>query len=100
VVLAKWLATKPKVFILDGPTIGIDIASKSNIHEIIRSLAEQGIAIIVISDEIPEILHSCNRVLVMREGRLQKEVPDASAVEEAEMLALVSGKLSTGAART
>jgi len=100
VVLAKWLATKPKVFILDGPTIGIDIASKSNIHEIIRSLAEQGIAIVVISDEIPEILHSCNRVLVMREGRLEKEVPDVAAVGEAEMLSFVSGKLSNGVAGT
>ena len=100
VVLAKWLATKPKVFILDGPTIGIDIASKSNIHEIIRTLAEQGIAIIVISDEIPEILHSCNRVLVMREGRLEKEVPDAAAISEAEMLSFVSGKLANGMART
>jgi simple sugar transport system ATP-binding protein len=99
VVLAKWLATEPKVFILDGPTIGIDIASKSNIHEIIRSLAEKGIAIIVISDEIPEILHSCNRVLVMREGRLEKEVPDVAAVGEAELLSFVSGKLSNGMAR-
>jgi simple sugar transport system ATP-binding protein len=88
------------VFILDGPTIGIDIASKSNIHEIIRSLAEKGIAVVVISDEIPEILHSCNRVLVMREGRLQKEVPDAAAVGEAEMLSFVSGKLVNGAARS
>jgi simple sugar transport system ATP-binding protein len=100
VVLAKWLATAPKVFILDGPTIGVDIASKSNIHEIIRSLAAKGIAIIVISDEIPEILHSCNRVLVMRDGRIVREVPDAAAVGEGELLALVSGKTENGAART
>ena len=97
VVLAKWLATDPKVFILDGPTIGIDIASKSNIHEIIRSLAERGIAIVIISDEIPEILHNCSRVLVMREGRLVREVPDATAVGEADLLALVSGKNGNGA---
>ena len=100
VVLAKWLATDPKVFILDGPTIGIDIASKSNIHEIIRTLAERGIAIIVISDEIPEILHSCNRVLVMREGRLEKEITDTAGVGEAELLSLVSGKLANGVAWT
>ena len=99
VVLAKWLATDPKVFILDGPTIGVDIASKSNIHEIIRSLADRGIAIIVISDEIPEILHSCNRVLVMREGFLQKEIENTAQVGEAELLALVSGKLAVGEAR-
>ncbi len=99
VVLAKWLATKPKVFILDGPTIGIDIASKSTIHEIVRSLADQGIAIVVISDEIPEILHSCNRILVMREGRVEREIADAATVREAELLASVSGKLGNGEAR-
>ena len=100
VVLAKWLATKPKVFILDGPTIGIDIASKSTIHEIIRSLAGRGIAIVVISDEIPEILHNCNRVLVMRGGSLEKEIEDAAAVQEAEMLSLVGGRLSNGAGQS
>jgi simple sugar transport system ATP-binding protein len=100
VVLAKWLATKPKVFILDGPTIGIDIASKSNIHEIIRTLAEQGIAIIVISDEIPEIMHNCNRVLVMREGKLEKEVPETATIGEAELLSFVSGKHANGVAQT
>ncbi len=98
VVLAKWLATDPKVFILNGPTIGIDIASKRNIHQIIRSLAERGIAIILISDEIPEILHNCNRVLVMREGRLVREVSDAAAVSEAELLTAIGGKLNSGAA--
>jgi simple sugar transport system ATP-binding protein len=96
VVLAKWLATDPKVFILDGPTIGIDIASKRNIHEIIRSLAEKGIAIMLISDEIPEILHTCNRVLVMREGKLEREFPDASAIGEAELLAAVGGRRANG----
>ena len=98
VVLAKWLATDPKVFILDGPTIGIDIASKRNIHEIIRALAVRGIAIIMISDEIPEILHSCNRVLVLREGRLEREIDDISAVGEAELLTAVGGKAGNGAA--
>jgi simple sugar transport system ATP-binding protein len=98
VVLAKWLATDPKIFILDGPTIGIDIASKRNIHEIIRALAERGIAILMISDEIPEILHNCNRVLVMRDGRLEREIQDVGQVSEAELLAAVGGKLSNGAA--
>lgn len=94
VVLAKWLATDPKVFILDGPTIGIDIASKSNIHQIIRALAERGIAIILISDEIPEVLHNCNRLLVMREGRLVREVADATSVGEEELLTAIGGKLT------
>ncbi len=98
VVLAKWLATDPKVFILDGPTIGIDIASKRNIHEIIRTLAERGIAIILISDEIPEILHNCSRALLMRDGRLEREIRDLSTVSEAELLNAVGGKLGNGAA--
>jgi simple sugar transport system ATP-binding protein len=98
VVLAKWLATDPKVFLLDGPTIGIDIASKRNIHQIIRGLAERGMAIIMISDEIPEILHNCSRLLVMREGRLVREVADADAVSEAELLAAIGGKLNAGTA--
>jgi len=98
VVLAKWLATDPKVFILDGPTIGIDIASKQNIHQIIRALAERGIAIIMISDEVPEILHNCSRVLVMREGRLEREIQDVAAVSEAQLLGAVGSKPGDGAA--
>ena len=56
VVLAKWLATNLKLFILDGPTIGIDIASKKNIHEIIREFARAGLGVVMITDEIPEAL--------------------------------------------
>lgn len=97
VVIAKWLATNPAVFILDGPTIGIDIGSKHNIHEIIRGLARDGMSIIMISDEIPEILDNCNRVLVMAGGRIVKEIPDAS-VSEAEVFDLIGRKNSTAGA--
>jgi len=82
VVLAKWLATNLKLFILDGPTIGIDIASKSNIHDIIRSFAREGVGIILISDEIPEVLQHCNRVLVMREGKMVAEIEDIQNATE------------------
>lgn len=92
VVLAKWLATNPKLFILDGPTIGIDIASKRNIHEVIRDLAKSGMAIVMISDEIPEILHNCNRILVMRKGRIERVIENASDVTEEGLFNLVSGK--------
>ena len=68
VVLAKWLATNPKIFILDGPTIGVDIASKSNIHRIIRDFAQEGMGVIIISDEVPEVIQNCNRIMVMRRG--------------------------------
>jgi simple sugar transport system ATP-binding protein len=82
VVLAKWLATRPKLLILDGPTVGIDVAAKSAIHEIIRRLAGQGIAIIMISDEIPEVFQNCNRALVMRKGRLIAEFDTARTTQE------------------
>jgi simple sugar transport system ATP-binding protein len=85
VVLAKWLATEPRIFILDGPTVGIDIGSKHNIHGIIRDLAQKGMAIILISDEVPEILANCNRVLVMAGGRISGRIDDASSCTEAEV---------------
>jgi simple sugar transport system ATP-binding protein len=73
IVLAKWISTNPKILILDGPTIGIDVAAKFAIHEIIRDLAKKGISIILISEEVPEVYNNCNRVLVMRKGRIVEE---------------------------
>lgn len=70
VVLAKWLARKPRVLILDSPTVGVDISAKDGIYEIVKRLAAEGVAILMISDEIPEVLYHCHRVLVMREGQL------------------------------
>jgi len=96
VVLAKWLATKPKLFILDGPTVGIDIGSKSNIHEIIRDLAVNGMAIIMISDEIPEILQNCNRVLVIRNGCIEQEIEDISATSEDSLFEIMAAKSTEG----
>jgi len=68
VVIGKWLATEPTLLILDGPTVGIDVASKSNIHEIVHDLARKGMAIIIISDEIPEVYKNSNRIIVMYDG--------------------------------
>lgn len=70
VVLAKWIATRPKLLILDNPTVGIDVAAKSSIHAVIKRLAEDGMSILMISDEIAEVLYSCNRVLIMNRGRI------------------------------
>ena len=66
----------PKCLILDGPTIGIDVAAKFAIHEIIRDLAKQGVAIILISEEVGEVFHNCNRIIVMRKGRICAGVRD------------------------
>lgn len=90
VVLAKWLATLPKVFILDGPTIGIDIGSKHTIHNIIRKLAEEGMGIIMISDEIQEILDNCNRVILMSKGRIVKEIEDSRTTNADELYEIVT----------
>ncbi len=82
VVLAKWLATKPKVLILNGPTVGVDIGSKKDIHDILRRLSDDGMAIVIISDDIPEVLNNCNRVLIMRRGRIVGEFGGKSLTED------------------
>ncbi|MBH0239497.1 sugar ABC transporter ATP-binding protein [Methylobrevis albus] len=74
VVIAKWLATKPRVIILDEPTKGIDIGSKAAVHEFMAELAAEGLAVIMVSSEIPEVLGMSDRVIVMREGRIIDEV--------------------------
>lgn len=74
VVLAKWLATDLDILILNGPTVGVDIGSKHDIHEILHDLANNGLAIIIISDDLPEVLMNCNRVLIMCDGKITGEV--------------------------
>jgi hypothetical protein len=89
VVLAKWLATKPSVLILNGPTVGVDIGSKFTIHSILRELAAQGMAIIIISDDIAEVLTNCSTIAIMRAGHLSEPIsPDT--LTEAELTRLLS----------
>ncbi len=76
VVIAKWLATQPKVIILDEPTKGVDIGSKAAVHEFMAELAAEGLAVIMVSSEIPEVLGMSDRVIVMREGRIVAELAD------------------------
>ncbi|SLN41712.1 Ribose import ATP-binding protein RbsA [Roseivivax jejudonensis] len=73
VVIAKWLATRPRVIILDEPTKGIDVGSKAAVHEFMAELAAEGLSVIMVSSEIPEILGMSDRVIVMREGRIAAE---------------------------
>ena len=70
VVIAKWLAARPKVIILDEPTKGIDVGSKAAVHDFIGELAEEGLAVILVSSELPEIMGLADRVVVMQEGRI------------------------------
>lgn len=72
-VLAKWLAGSPKILILNGPTVGVDVGSKAEIHELIRNLAKEGMGILLISDDIPELMQTCHRILLMRHGKIASE---------------------------
>lgn len=87
VVLAKWLGTKPQVLILDEPTRGIDVGTKAAVHRLMSSLAAEGMAILMISSELPEILGMSDRILVMRSGRLTGEFSRAEANQEKLMAA-------------
>jgi simple sugar transport system ATP-binding protein len=74
VVVAKWLASNPRMMILNGPTMGVDIGSKDELHELIKRLAGEGMGLLVISDDIPELLQICNRILLMRNGTVVQEI--------------------------
>ncbi|MEI8332231.1 MAG: sugar ABC transporter ATP-binding protein [Chloroflexota bacterium] len=87
VVLAKWLASGPKVLILDEPTRGIDIGAKVEVHRIISELAASGLGIILISSDLPEVLAMSDRILVLHEGRMTAEIPRALATQERVMFA-------------
>jgi simple sugar transport system ATP-binding protein len=72
-VLAKWLVSDPSILILNSPTVGVDVGSKAAIHELIRNLASEGMGILLISDDIPELMQTCNRFILMRRGRISNE---------------------------
>lgn len=84
VVLAKWLAINPKILILNGPTVGVDIGAKTDIIEMIKSLAREGMSIILVSDDVSEIMMCCNRIMIMRSGRITEEVM-AENINETEL---------------
>jgi rhamnose transport system ATP-binding protein len=91
VVLAKWLETAPRILILDEPTRGIDVGTKAAVHALMSELASQGMAILMISSELPEVLGMSDRILVMREGRMTAEISRAEATQEKVMLAATTG---------
>ncbi|MFF5468370.1 sugar ABC transporter ATP-binding protein [Streptomyces achromogenes] len=91
VVLAKWLATAPQVLVVDEPTRGIDVGTKAEVHRILGELAADGMAVLMISSDLPEILGMADRVLVMYEGRITADLPRAAATEET-VLAAATGR--------
>jgi rhamnose transport system ATP-binding protein len=92
VVLARWLGREPTVLIVDEPTRGIDIATKAEVHALLGELAASGVAVLVISSELPEVLRLGDRILVLREGRLAAEFDRADATEE-NLMAAATGQL-------
>ena len=89
VVLARWLATRPRIVLMDEPTRGIDVGAKHGIYELMRTLAADGVSVLMVSSELPEVIGMSDRILVMRDGRLAGELP-AGATEE-QVLALATG---------
>jgi len=97
VVLARWLALKPRILIVDEPTRGIDVGSKVEVHNLLIDMAKSGIAVIVISSELPEILAVSDRIVTLREGRVTGEIARAEATQEI-LMAMMTGQSSAGAA--
>ena len=95
VVLAKWLLTNPRVLFLDEPTRGIDVGAKQEIYAQINALAKSGLAIVLVSSELPEVLGLSDRVLVLHEGRVTGEFTRASATPE-KVMACATGHEQRG----
>jgi ribose transport system ATP-binding protein len=90
VVIAKWVARRPRILIVDEPTRGIDIGAKAEVHALLNELARDGISIIVVSSDLPEILAISDRVVVLKAGRVGGELARADATQERVMLAATS----------
>lgn len=97
VMLAKWLETRPRILIFDEPTRGIDVGAKMEVNNIIRALAAEGVAVLVISSDLPEVMALADRVLVMREGR-QAGIMDISEATQEKVIGLAAGHDLRGAA--
>lgn len=91
-LIGKWLSTKPKVIIMDEPTKGIDVGAKAEIHNLLRELANEGVGVIVVSSELPEIIGISDRVIVLYEGQLAGEIDDSEKMTEENIMTLASGE--------
>ncbi len=98
VVLGKWLATAPRILIMDEPTRGIDVGAKAEIHQLMRKLAADGMAILMISSELPEVLGMSDRVLVMNSGRIAASFEKEDATPEAVGTAMTASQPREAAA--
>jgi rhamnose transport system ATP-binding protein len=99
VALGRWLVTRPKLLILDEPTQGVDVGAKSEIHRMIRRLADEGLAVLLISSDLPEILGMSDRIAVMRRGTVVAEFPARSRAHDVLAAALGLPQTGPGATR-
>ena len=90
VMVARWLATKPKVLMLHGPTAGVDVGSKDALYKLVQQLAESGMGVIIISDDLPELLMNTDRILVLKKGRITNEFATLGLEKEVLTNALLS----------
>lgn len=90
-VIAKWLNTEPDILVLNGPTVGVDVGSKSDIHNILHELVKQGVGIIMISDDLPELIQNCNKIMIMKNGKVSG-IFESNNLNETELTYLLSGK--------
>ena len=89
-LIGRWLAIHPRVLILHGPTVGVDVGSKDIIYRIIQRLAEDGLAVVLVSDDLPELLQNCDRILMMRKGQIANTFDAEGLAEETLYHALIS----------
>ncbi|MCY7611418.1 ATP-binding cassette domain-containing protein, partial [Bacillus safensis] len=92
VVIAKWIGIQPKVLILDEPTRGVDVGAKREIYQLMNELTDRGVAILMVSSELPEILGMSDRVLVIHEGTISGELDKTEATQERIMTLATGGK--------
>ena len=90
IVVGKWLLTEPEIVMMDEPTRGIDVGAKYEIYQLIKQLAKEGKAVLIISSEMTELLGICDRILILREGRLVGEMDAKEATQEKIMAAIVN----------
>ncbi|QLH20642.1 sugar ABC transporter ATP-binding protein [Streptomyces sp. Rer75] len=96
VVLARWLALAPRILLFDEPTRGIDVGAKSAIHDLVRRLARDGAAVLMVSSELPELLGMSDRIIVMRDGRIAGELPAGASEEDVVALAVGTAREAAG----
>ena len=96
VVLGKWLASGPKVLIMDEPTAGVDVGSKAEIHQLMRVLADSGVGILLISSDMPEIINGSDRILVMHDGMILGEFTSEEVTQEKIMGKIMESVVAKG----